>query len=458
MTGRILIVDDVATNRIVLKVKLSSAFYDVIQSSSGRKALDVARAERPDLIILDTQLSDVDGMSVCRALRSDPITENIPIIMITSSLEKNSKLSALHAGADDIFIKPIDELNLLARVRSLLRASGTDDELRLRASTCRELGFAETQASFETPGKIALIAAQKETALHWQSLLETQGKSCFSILSRNEALQALHHNPIPDLFIIAEDLDCPDDGLRLLSELKSRAETRYVPVLMVLKQPSHSQAVVALDLGASDLIGSDFDPEELALRVQSQIKRKRQSDRLREAVQEGLRMAVIDPLTGLYNRRYALPHLEHIVERAQQTNRSFAVMILDLDRFKNVNDRFGHAAGDEVLIEVANRIKNNLRNVDLVARIGGEEFLIAMPDTPLNVARVAAERVRNAVEESPIEIGALPDKLNVTLSVGVAMGGGEKPDLTGLLARADRALYSAKTDGRNQVTVSLSAA
>lgn len=458
MTGRILIADDVATNRIVLKVKLSSAFYDVIQATSGQQAIEVARSERPDLIILDVQITNVDGISVCQALRADPTTEHIPIIMITSSTEKSSKLRALKAGADDILFKPIEELTLLARVRSLLRACGTADELRLRASTCRELGFAEQQASFEMPGSVALIAAKKDTAIRWRSLLETQVRDKVNILSRNEALQALYNGPVPDMFIIAGDLDQPDEGLRLLSELKSRSETRYVPVLMVLKLPSHTQAVIALDLGASDLIGDDFDPEELALRVQTQIKRKRQSDRLRETVQDGLRMAVIDPLTGLYNRRYALPHLGHIVERANQTKRSFAVMILDLDRFKSVNDRFGHAAGDEVLTEVANRIRKNLRGVDLAARIGGEEFLIAMPDTSLNVARIAAERLRNAIEETPIPIGTSPNSLDITLSVGVAMGDGESRNLPELLARADNALFSAKTEGRNQVTVSLSAA
>lgn len=458
MAGRILIADNVATNRIVLKVKLSSAFYDVIQAASGQQALDAAREEHPDLIIIDAQMPEMDGITVCEALRADPITEHIPVIMITSSSDTTSKLRALKAGADDILFKPLDELTLLARVRSLLRACGTADELRLRASTCKDLGFAEAKAVFDMPGNVALIAAHKETALRWRSLLETKVSDRINILSRNEALQSLYNGPVPDMFIIAGDLDHPDEGLRLLSELKSRVETRYAPVLMVLKQPSHPQAVVALDLGASDLIGDDFDPEELALRVKTQIKRKRQSDRLRESVQDGLRMAVIDPLTGLYNRRYALPHLGHIVERASQTKRSFAVMILDLDRFKSVNDSFGHAAGDEVLVEVAKRIRDNLRGVDLVARIGGEEFLIAMPDTSLAVVRIAAERLRHAVEQTPIPISAAPHSINVTLSIGVAMGDGQSHNLTELLARADRALFTAKSDGRNQVTVSLTAA
>ncbi|WP_380057682.1 diguanylate cyclase [Falsihalocynthiibacter sp. SS001] len=458
MVGRILIADDVATNRIVLKVKLASAFYDVIQASSGQKTLEIARKERPDLIILDVKMPDMDGVAICEALRNDPLTEHTPIIMIASAHDSRSKLSALRAGADDILFKPFDELILLARVRSLMRAGGSAEELRLRASTCRDLGFAEAQAGFEMPSTIALITAQKDKALRWRSLLQGKVRDRVNILSRNEALQSLSSGRVPDMFIIAGDLEMPDEGLRLLSELKSRTETRYMPVMMILREASRTQAIAALDMGASDVMYDEFDPEELAIRVRTQLKRKRQSDRLRETVQDGLRMAVIDPLTGLYNRRYAIPHLARIQGQAMKTKRSFAVMILDLDRFKSVNDGFGHAAGDEVLTEVSRRIKANLREEDLVARIGGEEFLIAMPDTPLNMARGAAERLRRAIESKPISVNGAAKGLNVTLSIGVAMGDGNSQNVNELMGRADRALFSAKSDGRNQVTVSLTAA
>lgn len=458
MAGRILIADDVATNRIVLKVKLATAFYDVIHADSGQQAITIAQSQAPDLIILDSELSKQDGLETCTALRAHPASQHIPILMIVGAADHAAKLAALHAGADDILQKPIDEVMLLARVRSLLRASGTENELRLRASTCRELGFAEPEAAFEHPGNIALVAARKETALLWRSQLEGKIPDHMQILSRSEALQSPVQMAAPDMFIVAGDLDKSDEGLHLLSELKSRIETRHAPVLMLLDQADTRQAVTALDMGASAVLQLGFDPEELALRVKSKINRKRQADRLRTTVQDGLRLAVIDPLTGLYNRRYALPHLGQIAERAHQTKRHFAVMILDLDRFKRINDTYGHAAGDQVLTDVAQRIRENLRAADLVARIGGEEFLIVMPDTDLEKAKTAAERLRWVVEQTPIAVSNGTQGVHATLSIGVAMGGGENYAPEALMEQADRALYAAKTDGRNQVMIDLNAA
>jgi len=264
---------------------------------------------------------------------------------------------------------------------------------------------------------------------------------------------------VPDIYVIAGDLADPGGGLRLLSELRSRPVTRHAAVLMVLSEGARGQAAMALDLGANDLLVAGFDPDELALRLTRQIRRKREADRLRETVRDGLRAAVIDPLTGLYNRRYAQPHLARIATRAVETGRHFALMVLDLDRFKDVNDTHGHATGDAVLREVARRVKRNLRSVDLVARIGGEEFLVAMPDTTLPEARRAAERLCRVICETPVQMPEAAGGLTVSVSIGVAMGGGAATtDVDLLLSQADKALYGAKSDGRNQVTISRSAA
>jgi two-component system cell cycle response regulator len=245
-----------------------------------------------------------------------------------------------------------------------------------------------------------------------------------------------------------------------LSELRSRPKTKHSAILMMIPKDAREKSATALDLGANDLMIDGIDPEEMALRLKTQIRRKRQSDRLRETVRDGLRLAVIDPLTGLYNRRYAEPHLLRIAERARETGRPFAVMVLDLDRFKTINDTYGHSAGDVVLQEVAARIKDNLRGVDMVARIGGEEFLVVMPDTQLDQARMAAERLCRVVNEAPVATPNTQTAIPVSLSIGVAMGGlrDDTQSVEQLIEFADRALYAAKSDGRNQVTFSRSAA
>lgn len=455
MAGRILIVDDVATNRIVLKVKLVSACYDVLQAQDGHDALAVAEREQPDLILLDVMMPGLDGIGTCKLLKDNPATANIPVVMVTALDDSESRIQALEAGADDFMSKPIDDLTLLARVRSLLRARETDEELKLREGTCRALGFAEPVADFAMPARVALIADCQSTAIKWKSDLSAHLGGVIDIVAQDAALNWSDDRKPPDVFVISGNLSRPDEGLRLLSELRSRPLTRFASVVMVLDRAARQQAIIALDLGASDLIVEEFSPREFALRIKTQAKRKQQSDRLRNVVQDSLRLAAIDPLTGLYNRRYALSHLDHIAKRTLGTDRTFAVMMLDIDRFKAVNDNFGHPAGDSVLSEVAARLQANLRGVDLVARIGGEEFLAAMPDTDLAEARIAAERLRRIVKETPITI-ADGRQVSVTISIGVAMGAGSGPDactdINTLIGKADAALYSSKNEGRNLVT------
>ncbi|MGY6411837.1 MAG: diguanylate cyclase [Alkalilacustris sp.] len=487
MTGTVLIVDDVATNRIVLKVKLAAACYDTLQAETGLQAIEVAQRTLPDAILLDVMLPDLSGIEVCRRLKQDPATRDIPVVMITTSRDGAARREALRAGADDFLSKPVQDTILMARLRSLLRARQTEAELRLRDGTSRAFGFAEPEAGYAAPGLIALVAPGPEAAMAWRRALAPHMQDRLVVLPHEGALATA--GTAPDVYLIAADLSRPGEGLRLMSELRSRSRSRHAAVCIVLPggetatarpagqgapRPDPSvwadTAAMALDLGAADLLPADFDPEETALRLTAQLRRKRQADRLRATVRSGLQLAVTDPLTGLYNRRYALPHLARMAERAAQTGRQYAVMLLDLDRFKAVNDSFGHAAGDAVLAEVAQRLQTSLRPSDLVARIGGEEFLVALPDAHPDTARATAERLCRVVEAQPV---TLPDSagggaVRVTVSIGLTLGGAapgtpqgpvRRPDpVETVMARADAALLLAKAEGRNKVTVDRTAA
>lgn len=457
MAGKILIVDDVATNRIVLKVKLAAAYYETLQAETGAEALAIARSLRPDLILLDVELPDMDGIAVCEALKADPATRDIPVVMITAFRDGARKMEALRAGAEEVFWKPIDEMVLLARLRSLLRARETAEQLGLRDSTYRALGFAEAATDFAGQALVGLVAGRAETALAWKRALQEHLDDRILVLDRETALGSFAKGKVPDVFVVAADLGRAGEGLRLMSELRSRAATRYSSVCVIIPRQGHDVAAVALDLGAADLIEEDADPEEMALRISTQIARKRQSDRLRASVADGLRLAMTDPLTGLHNRRYALPHLERIADRAAAAGRQFAVMVLDLDHFKAINDTLGHPAGDAVLVEVADRLRSNLRAVDLIARIGGEEFLVALPDTTLEAAGATAERLRRVVGERPVALRD-GDSVTVTLSIGLALGGPGARGVEELIGLADMALLDSKAEGRNQVTIDRSAA
>jgi len=162
-------------------------------------------------------------------------------------------------------------------------------------------------------------------------------------------------------------------------------------------------------------------------------------------------MAVIDPLTGLYNRRYALQHLSTISARAAAEGTPFSILMMDLDEFKSVNDLYGHAAGDDVLCEFSRRLQENVRGIDLVARIGGEEFFVAMPGTSAKQAALVAERLRHAIETRPFKVHDADDPVHVTISIGVAASDVSQTSSRQIMKNADTALYSAKNNGRNRV-------
>jgi two-component system cell cycle response regulator len=460
LAGKILIVDDVSTNRILLKVKLTSACYQTVQASTGAEAISAARTEQPDLALIDLGLPDIDGLDVCRRLRADPLTRHIPLIAVTADTSDATRIEALRAGAADVYRKPVEDIVLLARIRGLLRAREAAEELGMRDLTYREFGFAEATSDFAPPARIAVVAWHGETAFRWIRILQSQLPDRIRMVVAEEALHEWAPEAVPDLFLICADPARPGDGLRLMSELRSRHATRFSAVCVALPRDAREAAAMALDLGAGDLIEDGADPTEIAHRIRVQIDQKHRFDRLRASVATGLKMALTDPLTGLYNRRYALPHLARIAGHAKTTGRSFAVMLMDLDRFKAINDTYGHAGGDAVLVEVAERFRTNLRAVDLVARIGGEEFLVALPDTSLAAARTTAERLRSVIEERGVRLPS-GGTAQVTMSIGLTMSeiGDDGPDrIEALVARADRALLAAKAEGRNQVTVALSAA
>ena len=471
MGGKVLIVDDVATNRIVMKVKLTAAGYLPEVASDGDTCLAMAKASPPDLILLDCMLPDMPGADVLRRLRADPMTRSIPIIVFSASQAADCRIEAFRAGADDFLVKPLDDQTLMARIRSLVRAHedlaalGGDlgSDFGRTVSRIPAIGLAENACVYQGPGRVALILQNAETTLLLRRNLAGKLGGKLLVMTPEEALsQGQNAVSSADLFVIDADLDIQGGGLRLMSDLHSRTSTRNAAFVVFRTPNSPVSAAMAFDLGANDIVGPATRADELALRLQRLLTMKAHSDHLRASVRDGLRLAVIDPLTGLHNRRYGLAQMQLIAENARASGAMFAVLVADIDRFKSINDRFGHAAGDAVLVEVAQRLRQNLRAGDLVARIGGEEFLIALPNIALPEARQIAERLCTVMAEQPFRLNTA-EVLPVTLSIGLAISeAGETPahieTVTDIFDRADRALLRAKTAGRNQVTISRNAA
>lgn len=462
MVGKILIVDGVATNRIVFKVALKEAFYQPVLAHDGGSALRLAVQDPPDLILLDLVLPDMSGIAVIKHLRANPATRDVPLLALHAGQDAPLRRQALFEGADDVLPKHGAMQVLLARIRNLLRGGEGAEALGRHGTGLNLTAFAEATSPFAGQSVISILSTQGTGASAWRSRIARVMNDRIILQSREDALVEPNiclGQPAPDVFVLESAGAGMAENMRLMSELRSRAATRHSAICILSANITCDEATMAYDQGADDLVDIGLSPDELALRLSALIRRKRRNDYLRASVQDGLRLAMIDPLTGLHNRRYALPQLAAISDRALASNGVFAVMVIDLDRFKSVNDRLGHASGDTVLVEVARRLQSNLRAGDLLARIGGEEFLVALPDTSFDEACRAADRLCHAIEERNIIVG-LAANLKVTVSIGLAVSDvaqtGE--DIKAIIDRADRALLRAKSEGRNKVEISRNAA
>jgi len=449
MTARILVVDDIEANVKLLEAKLTAEYYDVITASDGPTALAMAAEEKPDIVLLDVMMPGMDGFEVCRRLKEDALTRHIPVVLITALDGRSDRINGLEAGADEFLNKPIDDVMLFSRVRSLTRLKTVIDELRQREASGRRIGVIAGAASrlAGSGGRIIICDDNDRQAQRIASELAIEHRPV--IESDPEKAHLTARGPV-DLLIINTSAK-GFDGLRLAAQMRSDEATRHIPILAVIDPDERARMVKALEIGVNDVLPRPIDPQELAARARTQIKRKRYTDFLRNNLDQSLELAVTDQLTGLHNRRYMNGQLSALVARAIKGGEPTAALLIDIDHFKKINDNFGHDVGDEVLQEFAVRLASNVRAIDLPCRHGGEEFVVIMPDTTLAAAERIAERIRMHVSGSPFRVAGGKEILTVTISIGVAatLGEGDTPEA--LIKRADSGVYDAKAAGRNKV-------
>ena len=446
MPARVIVVDDVPANLKILEAKLTAEYFEVLMAPNGKTALEIAAREQPDLILLDVMMPEMDGFEVCRRLKQDPATVLIPVVMVTALSDTQDRIKGLEAGADDFLTKPVNDLILLSRVKSLTRLKTVMDEWRLREVTSGQFGgptaSAALMADQEMVSRVLIIESDRFTSEKMRLSLEN--KSCTVTVSATAREGAeLANDQDHDLLIVSLHLE-DGDGLRLCSHFRSSARTRRLPILLVIEQEQLPGLVKGLEIGVNDYLIRPIDGNELWARVRTQMRRKRYHDLLQEDYQRSLSLALTDSLTGLYNRRYLTSHLESMAERARSSSKPLSVLMIDIDHFKVVNDTYGHAAGDEVLRAIAVEIGRSVREFDLTARIGGEEFVVVMPDTTGAAAMAVADRLCSTIAENQVEIAALTQKLRVTASIGIATLLGPGESASNLLCRADEAMYAAK--------------
>jgi two-component system cell cycle response regulator len=451
MTARVLVVDDVPANVKLLEARLSAEYFDVMTAVSGQEALTICERAECDVVLLDVMMPDMDGFEVCRRLKASMTTHHIPVVMVTALDQPSDRVKGLESGADDFLTKPVSDVALIARVRSLSRLKLMTDELRMRAVTSREIGIEsperEALAEAGRNGRILMVDDRPALSDRIQNMLSSE----HSVDMERDPTEALFHAAEGNYDLVIVSLDLENfDGLRLCSQLRSLERTRNVPVLAIAEADNNARLVRALEIGVNDYLVRPFDKNEILARARTQIRKRRYAERLRDNVQLSIEMAITDALTGLYNRRYMETHVGTLVDQAVARSKPLSVLILDIDYFKSINDTHGHDAGDAVLQDFAIRIRKSIRGIDLACRYGGEEFVVVMPETDMAVATMVAERLRRRIASEPFPIQKGARMIEVTISIGIAaLGAGD--DAASVIKRADQALYRAKRDGRNRV-------
>ena len=451
MTARVLVVDDIPANVKLLEARLSAEYFDVLTAYSGREALDICSREQIDVVLLDIMMPGMDGFEVCKQLKSSPATQHIPVVMVTALDQPSDKIQGLEAGADDFLTKPVDDIALITRVRNLGRLKMLNDEILMRAETRERMGLSGGGLDLcrNERGRILLVDDSPRSA---QRIVDMLSRMHETIVERDlqAALIAAAEGSF-DLLIVSLSL-ANADGLRLCSQIRSLDRTRHLPIIMLVDPADEGRLLRGLDLGANDYLIRPIDRNELMARVRTQIRRKRHSDHLRTRLAESVELSIKDALTGLFNRRYMESHLKSLVEQSVSSGRPLSILIADIDHFKRINDTHGHDVGDVVLQEFAARFRRNTRGVDLVCRLGGEEFVVVMPNADAPRAYQIGERLRACIAAEPFRLGD-GQMLPITASVGVASVESPRDTPATLFRRADSALYAAKRSGRNKVVV-----
>jgi two-component system cell cycle response regulator len=443
-SARILVVDDDSMSVLLLSKNLSREGYVVLTASGGVEAIRKAKTEAPDLILLDVRMPEMDGYEATRLLKGDAQTREIPIILITALDDADNKLRGLEAGADEFLPKPVDRAELLVRIRSILRIRKYQAQLLQELALHGNAGPAFDQE--ETPDRVrprivVLLCENADKELVLPVL--AAGDYDIQEISQGAVSTAVGEPEVSLLILDAQGTE------GLLHEIS--AVPKGPPALALVPASDLELRLRLLDGGVADLLIRPFNPREVAVRVSRLLKQRASFEALQQQYRKALSAASTDPLTRLPNHGYFKKLLDLEVKRSQRHKHPTSLILLDVDNFKSKNDTYGHDAGDRILMEIARRMRQSVREIDLPARYGGEEFVVVLPYTNLEGAILVAERIRKAVDSVPFRIDGPSRETAITVSLGVATYPDDAGSAEDLVRSADQFMYQAKVSGKNRV-------
>ena len=447
MPGRILVADSTVNNRIALNAILTSEYFEAICVDDASSVSRAVLKHHPDVILMATHLGRDDGYLIAKKLKLNAFSAHIPVVLYAPCAEQIDWGKALINLVDDIQIYPKNEATLISRLRLLYRQKVELDSLKTHANAADQFGFNDITVEFPSQrlvkSKVGVINHRTQTTDF--DLNPIIGNSY--ALSSNCKPENIQKNT--DLIV----LQSADAQCRLVSDFQVHPRTKDVPILALVDKPGKSQFKRLYELGAQECLFSTAPPQQINTRIQSLIATNHHKSSLRSLLDERVKEAYFDPLTGLYNRRHAQQYLSRCFQQSQKGHNSLVALMLDIDNFKSVNDTLGHIAGDAILQQIAARLSGNLRRVDMVARMGGEEFLVLLPNTPMKRALEIAERLRRLIEERPFETYGRDQGAKITISIGISKLSKKHNYASDLINSADQALYKAKDLGRNRIYI-----
>jgi len=474
------LVDDSASARALLGVRLRQRGHDVTEVAVASNAAEMVLADPPDVVVTDLWMPGISGLQLCRLVRAEPATAHVPVVLLTASDTRRARFWARHAGATAYVTKSeIDRLiDLLDDVTSSPPTPthvppAAHPQIVARGNVQERLSQLLDASLFESTiaGEVRALAQKAEELEHVFADLAAIASDVadyrwFALATEAESATHAHHTRLfihthPDLREMAEReardafevppplerrKDGESDAHVIADQRASAAEWSTPPLLLPVQFGTSVMGRIAL---APNRRGASHDDRHLLALLAAELGGPM---RMVALVAEARKLASTDALTGLLNRRAFVECLDKARAASEKDFFPMSFLLLDVDHFKKVNDGLGHEAGDAVLQGIARVLVSMARKSDLVARWGGEEFVIALTRTAETGARIAAERVRRAIAETKY---LLPggQSHGATASIGLASAESERWNLEELISRADKAMYSAKHRGRNRVEI-----
>jgi two-component system cell cycle response regulator len=444
---KILVVDDSMTNVKLLKSMLPDDLYEVTEAYNGQQALDAVALSQPDVIFLDIMMPDIDGYEVTRRLKADPDTAHIPIVMVTALDGMEDRVQGFNLGAEDVLVKPVNRMEVISRARSMVRLSQYQKELSIREQAAGSFSTEPSEAGAISSRKRPSILLVEDNQQEVDLFQINFGKGDYDMEVAMDGGQALKYLEEKEFDLVLLDLLLPDmDGLEILDKIKAAEHSNSPQTVIVTALSDLDTRLKGIEHGADEYLVKPVHPRELQARIQVLLRKKGYMDSLRAGYQSVLSSAMKDDLTGVYNKAYLNRYLELEIKRSQRHKYPVSLVMVDIDDFKNYNTRFGHLVGDLVIREVASVLKDTFRDIDLVARFGGDEFVVVLPYCSEGEIGEIVKRVCNAVSTHPFPTEDDLVSGTVSISTGTATCPGGASTAEDLIKKADDMLLRGKQE------------